>query len=293
MPANATAIITSKVLAQTIDLMRIAEGLRAQILSDLETLETDLIRDLQDVTGKTQFTVERLRALLVQTRQTIGTAYGEIALSFPAELKSIALAISEQILTTVNTALRVDLLSVAMSKEQLEYIAGKTVIEGHFPAQFWKKQGQVLRDRFAATMRQGQYRGETVDQLVRRVRGTKANNFTDGVMNASRRHAEALVRTGVQGVANEAKLKNYINNRDVVRAIQWVAMLEDTRACEACRELNGRIWRLPETGDKDADYIPEGHKTPFPGVIKHFNCRCVQVPITFSFKELAARNRGE
>lgn len=290
MAKNATAIITNKILSNSIDLMRVSEGIRRRILKDLEELEADLVRDVMDAAGKTQFRMDRLRALLVQTRQTIATAYAGIAAAYPAELKAIALETSKQLLQAVNTTLRVDLLSVALSKEQLEYIAGKTVVEGYFPAQFWKKQGQVLRDRFAATMRQGQYRGETVDQLVRRVRGTRAMGFKDGVMNASRHQAEALVRTSVQAVAGEARLRSFINNRDVIAGIQWISRL-DERTTIICQELDGKKWRLPESGDKDADYSPWGHDTPFPGAIAHWGERSVQVPITFSFKELAARNR--
>jgi hypothetical protein len=36
-------------------------------------------------------------------------------------------------------------------------------------------------------MRQGIFAGETKDQLIQRVRGTKAHNFEDGIMAISRR----------------------------------------------------------------------------------------------------------
>lgn len=286
---NVSTRVADKITQQTVSLLRVEASLRAQILRDLNTLESDLIDDLSRAAGKSDLSLARLQALLAQTRATINTAYENIAVNFTPALKEVAIAIARKTIEGVNAIVRVELMSVGMTKEQIEYIAGKTVIEGRIQAKWWSSQATSLRNKFAQQMRQGQYRGEGVDELVRRVRGTRASGFTDGVMNAPRYQAEALVRTGVQSVANESKLASYLNNRDVIRAVEWIATLEDTKTCEVCRELNGKIWRLPETGDKDANYIPEGHGTPFPGSLQHFNCRCVQVPITYSFKELAAR----
>ncbi len=287
---NVSTRIAKKITSQTIDVLRLAEGLRVEVIKDLETLESDLVYDLMRAAGKSDLSIARMQALLTQARSTINTAYGNIAVAFTPQLKEAAIAVARQTAEAVNGIVRVELMSVGLSKEQIEYIAGKTVIEGHVQASWWKAQASSLRNNFTRQMRQGQYRGESVDQLIRRIRGTKASGFTDGVMNAPRYQAEALVRTGVMSVANEAKLASYLNNRDVIKGIQWHATLEG--ACDICAELNGKIWLLPKSGDKDDDYIPDGHDTPFPGAIEHFNCRCIQVAITYSFKELAAMENG-
>lgn len=289
---NFTDKVAERVTAHTVDLMRVSESLRRDIITDLEALEQELAFDLMRAAGKSDLSLARMSALFAQTRQTIDTAYGKIADASEPSLRSIAAAIGRKTLDAVNALAKVELMSVGLTKEQVISIAGRTVIHGKFPWQWWKSQAPSLRTRFANQIRLGQYRGETVDQLIRRIRGTKANGYTDGLMQVPKYQAEALVRTSVIAVSNEAKLASYLNNRDVIRAIQWVATLDD-RTTEICRDLNGKVWILPASGDKDSDYIPEGHSTPFPGATAHWNCRSVQVPVTFSFAELAKREAAK
>lgn len=286
MPDNLTTRIADRITTHTVDLMRVAESMRAQVVSDLEKLEADLVFDLMRASGKSDLSLARMRALIAQTRSTIDTAYAKIADAVTPQLKEVALAIARKTMSAVNEAAKIELMSVGLTKEQLVAIAGRTVVNGKFPAQWWKSQSPALRNKFADQIRQGQYRGESVDQMIRRIRGTKANGFRDGVMNAPKYQAEALVRTSVIAVANEAKLASYLSNRDVIKGVQWVATLDD-RTTEICRELNGKVWILPESGDKDADYQPDGHSIPFPGATAHWNCRSVVVPVTYSFAELA------
>lgn len=288
---NVTSRIASKITTSTVNLTRVSAGMRKTILRDLEKLEADLVYDLMRAAGKSELTKARLSALLAQTRETINTAYAGISVGVTPQLQEIAIKIAKQTAAAVNGVVRVELMTVALTQKQLEFIAGKTVIEGQVQAKWWKTQATTVRNKFAAQMRQGQYRGEGVDQLVRRVRGTKALNYTDAIMTVPKHQAEALVRTSVISVANESRLATYIENKDVIRGVQWVATLEG--ACEECAELDGKIWTLPESGDKDGDYEPEGHDIPFPGSCVHFACRCSTAPVTFSFEELAQKEMSE
>ena len=190
---------------------------------------------------------------------------------------------------TVNAAVGVDLLTVAISPENLAAIASDVILFGKIPGEWWKDQDAKLADRFAREMRIGQYRGETIDQLVRRVRGTKANHFTDGIMQVPKNQAEALVRTGVLGVANEARAQTLSANRDVIKGVQWISTL-DSRTTEICMALDGLSWDFPKSGDGYADYIPVGHDKEFSPPPAHWNCRSTIIPITYSYAELAARH---
>lgn len=284
---NLSMRISDRLTRQTIDVLRVSAGMRAAVLRDLRRLERELVQSLIDRTGS-ELTQARMRELLAQTRESIDAAYGKIAAKSTGQLKRVATQVGRDTVRGVNRIVRTELMSVSLSTEQAEWIASKAVVNGKYPHEWWKRQAPLLRDRFANEIRMGQYRGESVDEMVRRIRGTKANGYTDGIMQASKRQAEALVRTSVISVANEAKLATYQNNRDVIKGIQWEARLDD-RTTDICRELHGKVWRLPEAGDKDADYIPDGHSTPFPGATAHWNCRSVQIPVTFSFEELEQR----
>lgn len=292
---NLSDNISDSLTIQTINLLRAAVGKEKEVLRMLGALERELVSDLRDVVGKTDFTVARMRELLSQTREAIGAAYGRIAVANQAGLVDIATVAAGQTVGALNAALGVALTSVAWTPEQVARLASSTIVSGGTAAQWWAQQDQRLRDAFQREMQLGQLRGETVDQLAQRVRGTKAMAYKDGIMEAPRRQAQALVRTSALGVANQARLDVYAANDEVVRGVQWMATL-DPRTCLVCMGLDGLAWDYPD-GDGAADYAEwkpakrgpwaQWHKKKFEPAPIHFNCRCVVVPVTYSWKELA------
>ncbi len=130
-------------------------------------------------------------------------------------------------------------------------------------------------------MKQGYALGEDVDALIRRVRGTKAGGFTDGIMQASRREAEALVRSSVQTISNAAAMEGFKKLSDTIKGIEWLSTL-DTRTTVICKALDGKVWTVP-------DLKPVGHDKVFPGVTAHWNCRSRQIPVLRSWDELAGK----
>jgi SPP1 gp7 family putative phage head morphogenesis protein len=286
--SNLSDDISSEITAQTLNIVRAAVGLSKPILDALKELEAELLRDLENAVGKSDFTVGRMKALLAQTRETIAGAYDGIAVANQQGLVQIAGIAAKQSLGAVNNAIGAKLTSVEWSKEQLEAIANKTVVRGNFYEEWWRQQGDDTRGRFEAQMRLGQLRGETVDQLARRVRGRRELGYKDGLMQVSRNQAQALVRTSALGVSNAARLAAYADNDDVIKGVQWVSTL-DNRTTPQCIALDGKRWDFPG-GDGDADYAdykPVGHDKHFEPPPIHWNCRSTVIPITYSWKELA------
>lgn len=285
---NATDKTLAEVTTQVVNLLEIGDDIRDDVLADLEDLASELVVDIERAVGKSRFTQARLRALMSQTRATIATAYDGIAKHTQSEILALALEAAKGTAAAVNGAVGAKVLTVALSKDQLAAIAGRVVILGKYPEEWWKSQDARLRDEFARRMRAGLYRGESVDDLVRRVRGTREKGYRDGIITAPKNQAEALVRSSVISVTNEARLSTLDRNRDVIKGVQWVAHL-DERTTEICETLDGLQWDLPESGSEYADYVPVGHGFEFPGPTAHWNCRSTQIPITYSWEELAAR----
>ena len=143
----------------------------------------------------------------------------------------------------VNGAVGVDVMSVGISETVMRELARDTVILGAPSAEWWSRQETDLTRRFADTMRKGVIAGETTDQLIRRVRGTKAAEFTDGIMQASRRNAAALVRTSLSAVSAAAREATYQANDDVIRGTQHISVL-DGRTTVICLAYSGASWDL-------------------------------------------------
>lgn len=85
--------------------------------------------------------------------------------------------------------------------------------------------------------------GWTVDQTVQAIRGTRAAGYTDGVLAATRRATQAVVRTAIQHIASTARMRTWAQNADIVKQYRWVATL-DSRTTIICQSLDGRIFEL-------------------------------------------------
>lgn len=99
------------------------------------------------------------------------------------------------------------------------------------------------RGRVVNAVRLGYTQGQTNQQIIQAIRGTKAANYTDGVLGISQRNADAVVRTAVQHVANTARFETWEANDDVVEGYKWVSTL-DSRTTQLCRSLDGRVFKL-------------------------------------------------
>lgn len=98
-------------------------------------------------------------------------------------------------------------------------------------------------DAVTGAIRLGYTQGRTNFQIIQDIRGTKALNYTDGLLAVSKRHADAVVRTGVQHVANTARYETWTANSDVVTGYRIIATL-DSRTSQICRSLDGKTYRL-------------------------------------------------
>ncbi len=93
--------------------------------------------------------------------------------------------------------------------------------------------------------------GNTLDGITRAVVETKAQNYTDGVVQTTRQGAETLARTVTNGVTNSARDELCERNSDIISALRFTAVL-DARTSEICASLDGN------------EYAPNDMSRPFP-----------------------------
>jgi SPP1 gp7 family putative phage head morphogenesis protein len=127
---------------------------------------------------------------------------------------------------------------------------------------FMKSWADADADMVTNAIRVGYALGETNEQILARVRGSAALNFSDGVLATNRAHAATVVRTAVQHVANQARAAIWEANSDIIDQYQWVSTL-DSRTTPICR-------------DRDLDKFEVG-KGPLPPA--HPNCRSTTVAV--------------
>lgn len=282
---NASDIVADRLITRGIYLERYKAGFNNRILAELEKLEGDLTRELVDLFGRgisAQSTrVKRLEGLLRQTRHVIRRSYSETKKLSGKQLLGLAANEQKYVVDAINETAGIEIADVILNYDQLKKLTDDTLIHGAKSADWWDRQGGDLEKRFSDQMRQGVLRGENLDQLTARVRGTQARAFIDGVMQTSRRQAEALVRTSVQAVANATRQESYSANAEIVSAIQWVSTL-DSRTTHICMALSGKLWTTKEKK-------PLGHSLEYPGATAHWNCRSTQVPVLKKWEDLIAK----
>jgi len=104
--------------------------------------------------------------------------------------------------------------------------------------------------------------GLSTPDLVRRIRGTRAAKYRDGMIQATRRDVTLMARTAYHHVVSQARAETYRANADIVQAEEFVAVL-DGRTSVQCRSLSGRRFDVG--------------KGPVPPL--HIACRSMRVPV--------------
>ena len=123
-------------------------------------------------------------------------------------------------------------------------------------APFVRHYADAQKTRIAAVVRQGVAQGLTNAQIRQRVIGTKKAGYNDGIVGASVRSGDALVRMAAQHVSSVARQAVAEENADIVAGVRMVATL-DSRTSSVCRSLDGRVFP-----------VDSGARPPF-----HINCR--------------------
>lgn len=208
-----------------------------------------LFDEIQKLTGETFDDIHRaLRLRLAQ----LGRGQSDVAV---AHLKAIIGAGSKGKVETVRVTLN-----------QLKAIIDHDPMEGALLKEWAERQGARTAFQVRRQIQLGMTRAETIDQLVRRVRGRSVGRgkYTGGVLEATTREAEALVRTAVTDIANVAALRTFEENRAVTKEYEYVATL-DSRTTLICATLDRRRFRYDD---------PAALRPP-----QHWNCRSIIVPV--------------
>lgn len=280
--ANITDKLWRLLIDRQMTLERVKSSEVRRVIRAVEQLEADLISAAvqADPAGVTSLAAQQARTfkLLTRARQIIAEYHREGSRGLTKSLFEVAKAETKHVLAVTNKAIGVNLMNNTLSRESLRAIASDTVIEGAPSKEWWRRQGENLRQRFSDTIRQAMLRGEPTPDLVKRISGTRAAGFADGVMLGTQRQATALVRTSIQHVANTARIETYEANQDVVDGLQWVSTL-DERTTDICMSLSGLEWTLP-------NYEPINHGQEWPGPTAHYQCRSTQVAVLKSWEEL-------
>jgi SPP1 gp7 family putative phage head morphogenesis protein len=127
------------------------------------------------------------------------------------------------------------------------------------------QEGAARRTR--DVIRQGFVEGRSAREIARQLRGTKALQFKDGILEISRRSSEAMVRTAITHTASVASQETYKSLG--VAKWKFLAVL-DARTTITCAALSGK------TFDVNSGPMPP----------RHVNCRSTTIPVVEGVPEI-------
>lgn len=274
MPTEIPKNLFDYLVHEQISSGRYASQQVTSIVSLLNKADKDIIAKIEKHGKAGTFTSYRLKSLLKEIRQTIDDAYWEMEKQLHEEMGGYALHTAEATTAMFAAQIPVKFSFVGLSDEQLTAVIDKT------PISIGKDKKLLLEEVFKSiaagkeeairgALRLGMVEGESVAEIVRRLIGTRANKYKDGIFEAGRRAAEGIVRTTVIHTGNQATQQMYLNNAEVLKGWIYVATL-DSRTCSVCFSDSGKTFPL--------------NSGPVPP--RHVNCRCFSAPQLKTWREL-------
>lgn len=285
--ATVNALLADAATSHSVDLSKYSNGVIRRLIKLLNRADTDLAAALESALQRLpadSFTVERLELVLNSVRSINVQAYGSVGLELTKELRAFA---------EYESTYQYNLFSHMIPGEiQSRFLVARVSIDQVYSAALSRPfQGRLLSgwtksveaDRMTLlrnAVRMGYVNGKTTAQIVSAIRGTRAANYSDGVLNRSRRELQTVVHTAISHTAEMARERFQSANADIVKATQWASTL-DTKTTEICMMRDGKKYTVDT-------HKPIGHSLPWlggPGKA-HWSCRSASVPVLKSWREL-------
>lgn len=253
-------LIFEELTEKQLQSLRVDAGMRRKVLNLLRRLEKDIVARMSD---EDNFTQRRLAKMLSDVRKSINKTYVKVQKVMEKDLKELGKIEAESMMKTLDAAVAASSASVTV-KAVTEAIE-QSLIAGAPSQEWWDRQSKTLQRKFTDQVRMGTLLGESNQKIIRRVRGTRALGYTNGIMNTARNNAEALVRSSVQTATNQARFKVMEANSELISAYKHVATL-DGRTSDQCIVRDGKRWNSETKA-------PIGHSLGFQVPPIHWNCR--------------------
>lgn len=259
-------------LRHEVDLRRYGNSVVRKIVALLNRVDDDLVEQIKtydpdEVSG--EWSRKRVERMLEEIRRINRDAYRLIDRELTEELEALAEYEAGFQARAIEEALPVEMNVVQPTAEQVHAAAMSRPFQGRILKDWGKDLEASAFAKVRDAIRQGFVEGETVGQVVRRIRGTRARQYKDGVLETTRRNAESVVRTAITHTANVARQETYSRNADIVDKIRW------------CSTLDGRTTLICMSRDGMTFEIDKGPRPP-----AHFACRSTTVPVTKSWREM-------
>ena len=199
----------------------------------------DLLDELSDAERVALSGGQYTTPLLKEIQGLFATWQSSLAVALPEAfaVSATALAVHEAIFAAklVGEKISLDGEKIIKKAKKIPVVGGALVDE------LFNKIKDDARLRVEYAIRQGITDGWTNQQIVQRIKGKKALNYQDGILQQSRGDIDRVVRTSRSHVANTAYMDTY--KALGFTHIKFVATL-DGRVSKTCASLDQSMWEI-------------------------------------------------
>jgi len=243
---------------------KIAQHLNKEVFPELIDKLMAKLKAIDPSKLSKTWTTKRLKGLIAATDRIITTGMMRAEETTVNNLMDLAEWEARWNKNVIENTVPLDIDMTMPNPEVLRQSVLSSSFEGHKLKTWFKAYSKSVRVGMMGAVRKGIAGGESIPDIGRRLRK---------VASLKRKQAEAIARTAVSSVVNNARDAVYEQNTDLVKAVQFVATL-DTRTTLTCIGLDGKVF---PTG--------EGPRPPM-----HFACRSTTIPIISSWKEFGIKD---
>lgn len=278
-------IIADATVGHAIGLQRLSNATVRKIIATLRRSDARVFERLlsDDISALSR---ARQEALLKDIRRIIESVYEDATGQLRADLEALATYEGEWQVNMLERVVPVEVNWITPPRDQLVAVVNARPFQGRLLREWGSDLAEGAFKRVRDTIRNGIIEGRTTAEVVRDLRGTRAQGYKDGLIEIDRRHAEAVVRTAINHTATRAREETFKRNRKIIKGTQVLATL-DTRTSAICMAADNRVsWAegysrkdFPEKTRFLADMpnLTNDSRPPF-----HINCRSTMMPIVKS-----------
>ncbi|MFA0813353.1 minor capsid protein [Microbulbifer epialgicus] len=259
--------LTTSTTRHAVYLERLKSGEVNQFAAFLQQIDRSIKQRLSSH-DLTEFSRTRLERLLIVVDSDLSEIFRKYYDQLAGHLLDLAEYESEFEVRNLQAALIAGVETVIPAPAQVRAAVLSTPLSvrgpdgGQLIEPFIKDWTSSERKRVTGAIRQGFFEGQTTLQIIRNVRGTKANKYRDGILAITQRNASAVIRTVIAHTSLVARMETMRGNSDLLEGVRWTSTL-DSRTSAPCRGLDGRVFPLD--------------KGPRPPI--HINCRSTVVAV--------------
>jgi len=233
------------------------DSISGEMLSQLR----DLLDELSDAERSAliagQYTTPALREIRTVIQSWQSTVASTLLESF--SVSATALAVYEatyQAKTLAEKAIETNGKTL-INKAKKAPLSGGVLLDSIFA-----RIADDTRLRVEQVIRDGLSKDQTNQQIIQRIKGKKALNYQDGLLDQSRSQIATMVRTARSHVSNIALNETY--TAIGVEYVKFIATL-DSRTSKICMGYSDKVYKKDE---------------PHPLPPLHPNCRSILIPVT-------------